>query len=303
MGRNDSDDRINGPGWRDWIKTAEGLPWEGEDRLDLADEAARRVWHGALAQRLRVKRGEAFDHMIGRVGWLQLRLTEHELEDLINSASDDEIIRLVTSDVRGDELTRSQRRWVLTKDGRRLPTPRGGSYRDLRHQLFAVGRRIFRYATGIVAAALLVGGAGLGLSALSGGLIAHIMLVLGGWGFFVALAVSSVRAERALTACASAWPRFAFYRPKRQEFQTLRWRAPGAPAAAAFAADVASVGICAMLHADDRLGDSAWAAVKVVGVIAAVPIVAAFLALTVRAASARGEYRKENTLRKPLAER
>jgi hypothetical protein len=99
MGGNDPEDRLNEPGWRDYLED-KPPQYDGVDRLvlgltteDRADRGkqrekrrARDVWHRVLAAYLVRTNGATLDSMTGQFGWFNLRLSRRETVDLIDSA-------------------------------------------------------------------------------------------------------------------------------------------------------------------------------------------------------------------------
>lgn len=255
-----------------------------------------------LAQRLREQQEtETYSHMLGRLGWFQLRLTARELRDLVGSAQSHGVIAPVTHAPTGHRLPEPT--WALSTEGRSLPRPRGGSYKDMRHQAGAAVRRAWGFSKTLLAITGLVLTTGLGLTVKDGSLLANILLVVGGWGIFLSLAATAVDAERGLTACAASWPRLERYRPRRAEFQRLRLRAPGTPCLFA-AATLAAVAIIALrLHHEDEIATSTWHAITVVAAIGLAIDLLTLLVLLRRAAGPRRAYRAENERRRPPGER
>jgi hypothetical protein len=61
-------------------------PWDGQDRILTRSRGAAAPWHGVLCDHLVRHEGRSLEDLAGRVGWLYLRLTWQEVEDLIGSA-------------------------------------------------------------------------------------------------------------------------------------------------------------------------------------------------------------------------
>jgi hypothetical protein len=308
VGRDDPNDRLEGPGWRDHL-VDRPEPFAGDDRLLLGErkhKAARTPWHRVLAGYLDEWDGGTVDSLAGDMGWFNLRLTRQEVRNLIDSAknADPALIKLgspVSAEM--EPLPAREVKWVATEKGRELGYPRGASGADMRAALPHVVRTTGGKLLGSLTWAGAIGGA-IGLAITAGTPEAIAALLVGIWITLFALVWGSLRDERGLTAMVRAWPRLEAYRPCRWKFETATLRTPGPYALLAAATLGLAFAGFAAFRADGRFTGVSWIAAVICAASALAVIALAYAGWHRRSKRMQADYVDEYLRqRKPESQR
>jgi hypothetical protein len=308
MRRDDPDDRIEGPGWRDRLTDASEnvTPWPGDDHLLLRDardhHKARRPWRGALCAHLKRHDGCTMEELTATFEWFHLRLTKNEIDDLVTCARTEELIKLEDpSTGYAQPLSESERRWILTDAGKRYNAPRGAEPIALIERFWPTTKALYGSSKLILGGAAFLAVGVLGLNIKSGSLAAELLFIAALWLLAAVVLIGGLVNEWALKAMARSWPRLAEYRPGTYALVTYRLPTLG-PASLCFTLFVAAVvAVCWRCAVHGKLGEPWWP-----GTVAALTVLVWFVTFgahqmfSMRRDRLRGRYRDEGgRLRQP----
>jgi hypothetical protein len=186
---------------------------------------ARAVYLGALIASIGRFGGRTVDEMRGKLGWFILKYTDNELQVILDTARRYGFLHTpqIQNELFGVLVTGNV---TATKEGKKLPVPRGGSPSDLSRNALSTGLLMWSSFTGTRPGVAALAGLAPPLAALGAWLQTHNwwLVALIGLAWLAAVLFLGVRGDRALKAAAEAWPRLEYYRPARYAFQTHRWR-------------------------------------------------------------------------------
>jgi hypothetical protein len=297
----DHDPKLDEPGWNDRLRGDERV-WNGEDHIDLRSPLAWRVWGAVLCTHIDRKQPpvRSINESSGRLGWFHLRLTRQECDDLYTSAVARRLIEPApnetfppSSDQPEDVVYR------LTDAGEQLKAPRGAGIADWVKRAPEVIERLYKIANIIFGTAVttVLGGVGVALAAKTPQ--AFVACIWGAWGILLAFVVGAYQDERGLRACAKAWPRMEFYRPKRYKQARSVLRTPLPFAILVWMALAAAWGSAKLIRAHWTPPEpvpSVW--VRALLAAAAANLVV-LIVLLLRSARMREAYRGEYRRRRP----
>jgi hypothetical protein len=224
-----------------------GLKAAGNAAERNVAKRAQRLFHAALVEHLDSFGPRTVDEMTGGFGWFHLRLTAHELVQLVDSAQTSGHVERMPDYV--DPLgTLVCGKYLPTDKGLKLRGPRGAGADDLREAAVVVVKQVcVTFKDWWAALGTLVAVLGIGafwFKAHRGELIAvAILAVLG------AVLMYGTRGERELKAAALRWPRLEAYRPCRYAWQTHPWREWFSPVVILAAAGLGAIALLAWVPA------------------------------------------------------
>lgn len=224
------------------------------------DQGARRVFAGALTGYLRRRGAAPVGEMVGGVGWFWLRLSQPEVERVIEAARRDGLVTPLgqAKDASGAEVAADE--WGLTDRGRELERTRALSFRDSVVAIRGVGQPVVsateKWGKRVIAvvaplAPFLALGTGLNIS---------VAIAIAAAGAILALSLGAgLRGETELRRAAEHWPRLRSCRPNIYAWQTTAWR-PWERVPIAAAVVLYAIASAVLLRATETWRFSIWIA-------------------------------------------